>query len=144
MRRTIPFLLLFLTPAAFAQSQPRNPRSNYVGDAACTQCHQPISDHYASTNHHLTSQLPTAKSISGSFTPPDNQLVTRDPDLRFHMDARPNGFYQSAIFWHPPDEQTRSERIDFVTGSGKKGQTYLTWRNNQLFQLPISYWIDLG
>jgi Cytochrome c554 and c-prime len=139
-------LLLFLLAANPLAQTPKqkSPRTNYVGDATCAACHQPLSDHYSITNHHLTSQLPTAKSISGSFTPPDNTLATRDPDLRFRMEARPNGFYQSAIFWHPPDEQTRSEKIDFVTGSGKKGQTYLTWRNNQLFQLPISYWIDFG
>src|SRR5579871_3938466 len=147
MPRATLLLLLLLTTTATAHAQsPKqsSPRQNYLGDSSCTPCHQSLSDHYHQTNHHLTSQLPTAKSISGSFTPPDNTLATRNPDLRFRMDARPNGFYQSAIFWHPPDEQTRSERIDFVTGSGKKGQTYLYWHNNQLFQLPISYWIDLG
>src|SRR2546422_8885079 len=32
----------------------------------------------------------------------------------------------------------------FVIGSGGKGQTYLFWKADQLFQLPISYWRELG
>ncbi len=43
----------------------------------------------------------------------------------------------------PPQQKTRTERIDIVTGSGIKGQTYLYWKGDQLFQLPVSYWTDL-
>ncbi len=93
--------------------------------------------------HFLTSQLPTRNSIFGSFEPGANLLKTSNPDLHFRMDVRENGFYQTAVFWQPPDEKTRTERIEFVTGSGKKGQTYLYWRGNQLFQLPVSYWTEL-
>ena len=31
-----------------------------------------------------------------------------------------------------------------MIGSGRKGQTYLCWKGTRLFELPISYWIDLG
>jgi Cytochrome c554 and c-prime len=44
----------------------------------------------------------------------------------------------------PPDTESRSESIDLVIGSGRKGQTYLYWKGNQLFQLPISYWTELN
>ena len=35
---------------------------------------------------------------------------------------------------------TTSAPFDVVIGSGRNGQTYLTWVDNQLFQLPISYY----
>jgi hypothetical protein len=38
----------------------------------------------------------------------------------------------------------RSERFDIVTGSGRRGQSYLHWRGDGLFQLPVSYWTLLG
>jgi hypothetical protein len=60
------------------------------------------------------------------------------------MDARTNGFYETVVFWQPPNQKTRSERIDFVTGSGERGQAYLYWRGNQLLQLPVSYWTELN
>jgi hypothetical protein len=117
-------------------------RRDFVGHSACRECHAATADTYVHTTHFLTSQLPNKNSIAGSFAPGANVLKTSNPDLHFRMDARENGFYETAVFWHPPDEKTRSERIDFVTGSGAKGQTYLYWRGNQLFQLPVSYWTD--
>jgi hypothetical protein len=30
-------------------------------------------------------------------------------------------------------------RFDMVIGSGVMGQSFLTWRNNKLYQLPITY-----
>lgn len=118
-------------------------RPNFLGDAACRECHQEIGDTYARTGHHLTTQLPTKDSILGKFTDGANILRTSDPDLHFRMDEKESGFYETAVFWQPPDEKTRTERIDIVTGSGEKGQTYLYWKGNQLFQLPVSYWSEL-
>ncbi|MGB6391167.1 MAG: multiheme c-type cytochrome [Candidatus Acidiferrales bacterium] len=118
-------------------------RRDFVGDAACQECHQEIGKTYAGTAHHLTSQLPSKDSILGKFTPGENILKTSDPDLYFRMGARESGFYETAVLWQPPDQQTRTERIDIVTGSGHKGQTYLYWKGDQLFQLPVSYWTDL-
>jgi hypothetical protein len=118
-------------------------RQDFVGDAACRECHSAIAESYLHTNHHVTSQLPSKTSISGSFAAGANVLKTSNPDLHFRMEERENGFYETAVFWHPPDEKTRSERIDIVTGSGIKGQTYLYWKGEQLFQLPVSYWTEL-
>lgn len=145
------------TPAAPQHTEPVHPgdattsvdergpatRRDFLGDAACQECHQEIGNTYARTAHHLTSQLPTKDSILGKFTRSENILKTGDPDLHFRMDAKESGFYETAVFWQPPDQKTRTEQIDIVTGSGVKGQTYLYWKGDQLFQLPVSYWTDL-
>lgn len=130
------------TKPAAGEEEPGT-RGDFLGDAACQECHQQIAIAYARTGHHLTSQLPTKDSILGSFASGQNVLKTGDPDLHFRMDAKESGFYETAVFWQPPDQKTRTERIDIVTGSGDKGQTYLYWKGNQLFQLPVSYWTDL-
>ena len=31
-----------------------------------------------------------------------------------------------------------------VIGCGEKGQTYLYWKGDRLFELPVSYWASLG
>jgi Cytochrome c554 and c-prime len=129
---------------SFINEQSAPQRSDFVGDSACSECHHDINASYDRTAHYITSQLPTKNSIAGKFTDGKNVLKTRDPDLHFRMDSKPTGFYETAVFWQPPNQKTRSERIDFVTGSGEKGQTYLYWRGNQLFQLPVSYWTELG
>lgn len=95
-------------------------------------------------SHYLTSQLPSQESILGNFTPGANTFNTANPRLFFKMDAGKDGLFQTAIEGTPPDTESRTERFGFVIGSGTKSQTYLFWKNEQLFQLPVSYWSELG
>jgi hypothetical protein len=140
-----------VTPAP-APDMPAHPRQHerspaaqsYVGDDACRQCHQQEFESFHRTAHYLTSRLPAKDSILGNFTPGANVLKTSNPDLFFQMDAKDGGFFQTAIWGAPPHETSRSERFGLVVGSGGKGQTYLYWNGDQLFQLPVSYWTELG
>jgi hypothetical protein len=143
----------FAAAPAYAESdaQPqlqRNPRAGYVGDNACRSCHAEKVDSFHQTAHYLTSRLPDEQSILGSFAPGNNLLRTGNPRLFFRMDERrADGkpeFFETAVAGAPPHTTERSEQIAFVIGSGEKGQTYLYWDVDQLFQLPVSYWKDLG
>jgi hypothetical protein len=111
-------------------------RENYVGDDACRSCHAAQVDTFHQTAHYLTSAEPNEHTILGKFTAGDNILKTSNPNLAFHMEAKEGGFFQTA--------NSRSERFAFVVGSGEKGQTYLFWDRDQLFQLPVSYWTNVG
>jgi len=71
-------------------------------------------------------------------------MKTVNPALSFRMDTRDGGFYQTAIFGEPPHATERSEAFGIVIGSGGKGQTYLYWKGDELFQLPVSYWTQIG
>lgn len=119
-------------------------RDGYVGDDACGSCHKEELESFFKTAHHLTSRHATANSIAGSFASAANTLKTSNPGLSFRMDARNGRFYETAIWGIPPSTTKQTEPIDLVIGSGRKGQTFLYWKGDGLFQLPISYWIDLG
>jgi hypothetical protein len=119
-------------------------RQRYVGDGACRACHSEKVESYFHTAHHLTSRLPTQESILGSFVKRKNVLKTSNAAIYFRMDSKADGFYQSSISAVPPFTPPRSERIDVVIGSGRVGQSYLYWKNDRLFQLPVSYWVDLN
>jgi hypothetical protein len=143
----------FLGRLACAQSdtQPlvqRNLRSGYLGDAVCRSCHADTVDSYHQTAHYLTSRLPDEKSILGSFAPGENLLKTANAALFFRMEERRAGgkteFLETAVAGTPPHTRERSEQFAFVIGSGSKGQTYLYWDDDQLFELPVSYWRNLG
>jgi len=58
------------------------------------------------------------------------------------MESRKDGFFETARSGWNSDVFQRTERIDLVTGSGKRGQTYLYWQRDRLFELPVSYWSD--
>jgi len=127
----------------FAECLGSSPPRNYAGDEACRSCHLDRVQSYWSTAHHRTSRPPDKESILGSFAEDKNILKTSNPRLFFRMDSRPDGFYQTSIWTLPSSFPSRSERIDVVIGSGRVGQTYLYWKNDRLFQLPVSYWVDL-
>jgi hypothetical protein len=118
--------------------------AGYIGDDQCLSCHEKQRT-YLSTAHHLTSQEATAFSIAGSFAPNKNVLKTSQRELQYIMEARKDGFFQTGVLGTPPDTISISERFDFVIGSGRKGQTYLYWgKDDQLFQLPVSYWTEVA
>jgi hypothetical protein len=119
-------------------------RQAYAGDQACRGCHAEKAESYLHTPHHLTSRLPDEESILGSFAEGKNILRTSNPGLYFRMESRPDGFYQTSMSAIPPVTSIHSERISVVIGSGRVGQMYLYWKDNLLFQLPVSYWTNLG
>lgn len=115
---------------------------NSVGDAACLSCHRNKTG-FEQTAHHLTSRLPTRGDMLGDFTSPGNVLLTANPLLHFRMESTDSGFYQTAITRRGRDSSVRSERVAYVTGI-RKGQSYLFWQGDRLYQLPVSYWATLG
>jgi hypothetical protein len=116
----------------------------YAGMDACSPCHREKAEAFLRTAHYLTSRSPDENSIRGSFNSGRNTLKTSNPELSFRMDANSKGYFQTALEGIPPYTTSRIERFDFVVGSGGKGQTYLFWKADQLFQLPVSYWTELG
>ena len=118
--------------------------ASYIGPEACKTCHLDNYEGFIQTAHHITSRLPDAHSIDGDFDAEAAFMWTRNPNLWFEMSVRDDGFYQTANIWQDNELREHSERIDIVTGSGKIGQTYLYWKGDRLFQLPVSYWAASG
>jgi hypothetical protein len=70
-------------------------------------------------------------------------MTTLNPEITFRMEASDGHFYQTAIRQKRGRITKRTEQIDLVIGSATKGQTYLYWKQNGLFELPVSYWTEL-
>jgi hypothetical protein len=145
-----------LTVSFEAQQQPNETpkseialRPGYAGDAACAKCHREESLSYEHTAHHLTSQPANSKTVLGNLYPPGNILTISDPRknpsqpaLFFKSEMKGGKIIQSAVTGWDDHLLTRSEPLDVVTGSGVRGQTYLYWQGDRLFELPVSYWTD--
>jgi hypothetical protein len=119
-------------------------RAHLVGDQACAACHGEKVHSFHETAHAKTSSLPTAETIHGKFTDGSNKLNTVNPNMVFVMEALEKGYFLTAhMRTSATEELSRTERFDIVVGSGRKGQTYLYWNEDQLFELPVSYWTGL-
>ena len=107
-----------------------------IGTAACRNCHASIYDSFISTGHNLTSKPALQKYIKGSFEKDKNYYIYTAQDVVV-MDALQDGFYQ---VHYKNRKLDNSYRFDMVIGSGTRGQTFLHWEGNHLFQLPVSYY----
>lgn len=114
-----------------------------VGDLTCLSCHGDKAG-FERTAHRLTTRHPVHDAILASVGRGDDELRTTNRALRFRVHADSTGFYQTAVVGTGADTTSRTERIAIVVGSGRKGQSFLYWAGDQLFQLPVSYWTSLG
>lgn len=130
-------VLLFLLTAACARGPSERVEAPTLDVEACRSCHASVVDSYLQTAHFATSSVASRESIKGRFEPPANALRTRSPTVAFRLEQRADGFYQTALDTRALS--AHSERFDLVVGSGRRGQTYLYWKNGILFQLPVSY-----
>ena len=78
--------------------------------------------------------LPTIDTVVGNFSKDSNELFIND-STRIMMEKRDSGLYQVLYI---NNKQIIALRFDLVMGA-VKGQTYLSWHDKGLFQLPVSY-----
>jgi hypothetical protein len=101
----------------------------------CSLCHRSITALFSQSAHFNASRPASAESILGSFEPGSNVLYSKVPGVSFRMERRADGFVQTGF----AGGRSQTERFDLVIGSGRRGQSYLYWRDGLLFQLPVSY-----
>ena len=137
--RTPALLLGMLVPAVAWQGATSHPTALPLGPepSACRACHQKIVATFVQTAHFLTSAEATSRTIKARFAEGHNLLRTGARGVYFSMEQRNGVFYETGV--DTAHGTRRTERIDFVVGSGRRGQSYLYWRGGLLFELPVSY-----
>ncbi|MFD0862080.1 multiheme c-type cytochrome [Sungkyunkwania multivorans] len=107
--------------------------SKYAGSQRCIACHENIYNEHLKTPHYNTSQLVSDDNVVGDFKV--HNILKLNEHIVFKM-IDEDQLYQAAF----KDERfVRKEPFDIIIGSGTKGQTFLYWNDNRLYQLPVSY-----
>jgi predicted CXXCH cytochrome family protein len=128
---------------AYAGSPFQNARPGvgYVGDAACTRCHQEVAEAYRS--HPMGRSL---APIAGSKdSPPANRaagLPVEEKGVQYTIEHRNAAVFHKASR-RDADGTLLAEieaEVRFALGSGTRGITYLIERDGYLFQSPISWY----
>jgi len=139
------FLFVSLTALWLKAGSPTSPQvaaGLQRGSQSCHACHQAIFDSFVRTAHFQTSSHADERSVKGSFADGRNTLRTRSEVAYFKMERRGDGFYQTGYETVGGTSRTRTERLDLVIGSGRKGQSFLYWRDGLLYQLPVSWLVE--
>ncbi|HYK56015.1 MAG TPA: hypothetical protein VEV15_06015, partial [Flavisolibacter sp.] len=107
----------------------------FAGSATCAGCHKDVYESHLRTAHYNTSHPALEKYIKGSFLKGKN-IYQYNPALAVAMEKRDSGLYQVVYY---QGEEKMVLPFDMVIGSGAKGQSFAYWKDNWLFQMPITY-----
>ena len=108
---------------------------DFAGSSSCAGCHKDIYNSHVKTAHFLTSAETNDIFVKGSFDTGKNKY-TFNSSVVVKMEKRADGYYQVEYF---KDSVKKERRMDIVVGSGTMGQSSLSWQDNRLFQMPITY-----
>jgi hypothetical protein len=133
-----------VVPADLGLLAPTIDHSNYIGSAACAECHPKISLAYSSH--------PMANSLWKVSDAPDledyDKETTFSPDDHHHYSVQKTA---DGIVHHErltDDEGTtlydQAVRVDYAVGSGAQGRSYLSDQSGLLFMSPISWYSAVG
>lgn len=110
---------------------------HFVGSKTCMECHRDIYNAHLNTAHFNSGAIADSSNIKGSFKEGTNILDLKA--VEFQMLKNGEYFYQHTKIKNRSTEIAPS-KFDIVIGSGVRGQSYLTWDNDELYQLQASYY----
>ena len=116
-----------------AANDPRGPQ--YAGDATCMSCHKDVMNTYTHNNHFKTSSKPTYDQLKNLIDSSNNSIAFIN-NQKVVLSEKDSAFFQSYVI---NNQMLESEKMDIAFGSGEKAQTFAYWKDNQLFQLPLTY-----
>jgi len=108
----------------------------FAGSASCIPCHEAIYNTHISTAHYNTSAPGAPNNILGSFSNGENTVHLAGSLVSMTQDDEGNS-YQTSQTYH--GKVFEKSKIDIAVGSGVKGQSYLTFEGDSLYQLQASY-----
>ncbi|MEH6406481.1 MAG: multiheme c-type cytochrome [Leeuwenhoekiella sp.] len=121
-----------ITPVAVHQNG-----KGFAGSETCIECHANIVASHRETAHYKSLEKANNRSILGDFQPIGNTLEIGS-EFYLKMVAEDSSFFEESHYKNP-NRIIQRDKIDLVVGSGTKGQSYLTWQDDKLFQLQVSY-----
>jgi hypothetical protein len=143
-KRNLFIVLLFLIPLSVILSECYSGKKEdqrgrvFAGSETCVSCHKDVYNSYVHTAHFETSRPADEATIHGSFVKGQNSFSFGN-GMSVAMEKRADGLYQAG---YVNGKQVRAEKFGITIG-GVKAETYLYWKGNKLFELPMSYFSAL-
>lgn len=107
----------------------------FAGSESCIPCHQEIHETHSTTAHYNTSAPGDTVNILGSFN--DGENTVNLAGSLVSMTLEDGSGYQTSKTYH--GKIFEKSKMDITIGSGVKGQSYLTFEGDSLYQLQASY-----
>jgi hypothetical protein len=133
---SLAIVLVFFIRCAGDSAGTGDPRGNqYAGAEACKSCHKDVANSYTHDHHFNTSGPADRHYLAGVINPSNDTVHFREGQMVV-LSKQDSDFYQTS---YKNNEQGRTQKIDLAIGSAVKAQTYLYWKESQLYQMPVTY-----
>ena len=129
------FALLFLrcTKKEEAYFDPRG--VEYAGAESCIQCHKTINESNFHTSHANATAPASIENVWGDFDS-GKAVFAYDDHSKLVMETRNDSLYQVL---YKDGKEVGAYKLEIVFGF-KHAQTSVYWKDNNTFELPISYY----
>ena len=114
--------------------------SSYAGTKSCIQCHKAIYENYALNPHNKASTSIEGKNL-GTGKKPASAVYAFDEHFKIAVEDLDSGMYQTVYI---DDQPELSRRFDVAIGAGKNAITYGSWKDNNLYQMQLSYFSGIN
>lgn len=118
--------------------------TNYMGNTTCQSCHKRIFESYQETGMGKSYYRPSKENIIEKF---DNQSVVYDSALNFSYFPFWENDSMYVMEFRLQGKDTlykRTEKIDFIVGSGHQTRSYILVRNDYHYEVPITWYVSKG
>lgn len=119
-------------------------QAGYVGPESCRECHADMYDSFIETAHYKTSSLPSSDSLLGAFQEDKDAVTTKVRGFSYDVILDNEDYFQVVKVARKDEIYEHRQRIDIITGSGNHGQTHLYWKDDRLYELPVSWFRASG
>lgn len=132
----ITFLAVLLSNCTNKSDEYIDPRgTDYAGPQSCIDCHQAQHESTALSSHFKATSPATKENTLGHFTAGHNTFVY-DKNTKLVMEERNDSLYQVL---YKNGKEVEAYSFDVIFGI-KHAQTSGYWKNNYVYELPISYY----
>ncbi|TDO98513.1 cytochrome c3 family protein [Flavobacterium sp. 245] len=109
--------------------------TDYAGSESCIQCHQTQYDMALKSSHFKATAPAISGNVLGEFDKGDHTFIY-DKNTKLVMEKHGDSLFQVL---YKNGKKVEAHRFDIVFGI-KHAQTSVFWRNNNTYELPLSYY----
>jgi predicted CXXCH cytochrome family protein len=132
----VSFIAVLLTSCNNKSDEYIDPRgTDYAGSESCIQCHKAEYEMASKSSHFKATAPAIPENILGDFDSRNHTFIY-DKDTKLVMEKRNDSLYQVL---YKNGKEVQAYRFEIVFGI-KHAQTSVYWRENNTYELPISYY----
>jgi len=118
-----------------------DPRGDqYAGASACMSCHQSEGSSYAHSNHYRTSSSVNVQRLKALIASSSQVPFYFSDSSNVRIEEHDGALFQSSF---SADRRMATAKFDIAFGSAEKAQTYGYWKDDQLYQLPLTWYTSM-